>query len=64
LQNQSSYKNNPLVKDLIAASYYGKDVIRTRLDLSKVYDSIYNKKQYNQYILGFQELSNEKIFGD
>jgi len=46
------------------SSYFGKAILRTKLDLSKINDSMLNKKTYNAYLLGFQELSKEKIFGN
>lgn len=66
LQSDSRYKDNAFVKGLTQSSYYGNDLLKTKLDLSKIYDSYTNKRLYNQYLLGFQELlgKNAKIFGE
>lgn len=64
LQKDSKYKNNAFVKGLTMSSYYGKDLLKPKLDLSKIYDSYVNKHLYNQYLLGFQELLQEKTFGE
>lgn len=64
LRNQEKYKDNVLVQDLTQSRYFGKTIVRTTLDLSKINNSLLNKQTYNKYLLGFAELCKDKIFGE
>ena len=60
---KDTYPQNYLVKELIQSSNNGKSMLRTSLNLFDIDQSLTNKQTYNRYLIGIQELANEKKFG-
>lgn len=61
---QKNYADNDFVKELTVSSIFGKQVIRTKLDLSKIEDSMSNKMTFSKARIGFAKLMQEKTFGE
>lgn len=58
---KNTYPDNFLVKELVQSSNRGKSMLRTALNLFEIDQSLTNKQTYNRYLIGIQELANEKF---
>lgn len=58
---RNTYPDNFLVKELVQSSNRGKSMLRTALNLFEIDQSLTNKQTYNRYLIGIQELANEKF---
>lgn len=58
---KNTYPDNFLVKELVQSSNRGKSMLRTALNLFEIDQSLTNKQTYNRYLIGIQELVNEKF---
>lgn len=58
---KNTYPDNFLVKELVQSSNRGKSMLRTALNLFEIDQSLPNKQTYNRYLIGIQELANEKF---